>query len=62
MEIKDEGIDIWLPFITREVLTCGKSFVSPCKYTAPNLQEAYVATHHDVCKDLRSQKNLWLEC
>lgn len=28
METKDAGIDVWLPFITREVLTCGKSFVA----------------------------------
>jgi len=35
---------------------------SPYKYTRPDFQETFVVAHYAICKYLKTQKNLWLQC
>jgi hypothetical protein len=56
MEIKHKGISIRLTFLTKYFHKWTKP-CSPYKHTRLDSQETFVATHHVVYKDLKTQKN-----
>ncbi len=57
MEIKHEGINVRLTFLTKYSHKWKKP-CSPYKYIGQNFQETFIVAHYAICRDLKTQKNL----